>query len=385
MPVPCSDPAGGGLTSHSFPFLRTESLLPGRATGAKRGPFCESDSVLSCQTVPSQHGVCPPSLLLSAQLSPATGILPAGVSPAAPLCCCFQAHGPCCLVEECPGEGPDVVRGCPVFQPPDHPVPAWECGHQVSRGPLQGERAHLGTGVPRARRKPGLVWALGEAVGNPCSHRPRAGQGCVPGGPGLFAWEPPAEWRLAAVSRKAWSEARAWGDNGGGCVRLSSPEPQPGGLALPGLGTQAPQWTGSAAPWEALRPSKAVICPGSRPCASSICHPGVRTRSHWQACPAVRGGTLPGGHTKRPQPSSQGQACSGGHPATLPGQVPPVLSRQCQHVPLGHRGSASPCSRPYPRSSRELFRGRFSGHLSDLRVWIPLFKQGSFQSCLRPC
>lgn len=71
MPVPCSDPAGGGLTSHGFPFLRTESLLPGQATGAKRGPFCESDSVLSCQTVPSQHGVCPPascSLLSCPQL-----------------------------------------------------------------------------------------------------------------------------------------------------------------------------------------------------------------------------------------------------------------------------------------------------------------------------
>ena len=128
----------------------------------------------------------------------------------------------------------------------------------------------------------------------------------MPGGPGLFAWEPPAEWKLAAVSRKPWAEARAWGDNGGGCVRLSSPEPQPGGLALPGLGTQAPQWTGSTAPWEALRPSKAVMCPGCRPCASSICHPGVRTHSHWQVCPAGRG------HTKRPQPSSQGQACSGG-------------------------------------------------------------------------
>lgn len=224
----------------------------GASYWGQEGPFCESENVLSCQVLPSQRGVCPLSLLLSAQLSRATGILPAGVSPDAPLCCCFQAHGPHCLVEECPGEGPDVVRGCPVFQPPDHPVPAWERGHQVSRGPLQGERAHLGTGDPRARGKPGLLWALGEVVVNPCSHRPRAGQGCVPGGPGLFVWEPPAEWKLAAMSRKPWSEARAWGENGGSCVCLSNQEPQPGGVALPGLGTQAPQWTGSTAPWRRL-------------------------------------------------------------------------------------------------------------------------------------
>lgn len=239
----------GVFTSHGFPLLWTESLLPGQATGAKEGPFCESENVLSCQTLPSQHGVCPPSLLLSAQLFQAMGSLPAGVSPATPLCCCFQAHGPCCLVEECPGEGPDVVRGCPVFQPPDHPVPAWECRHQVSRGPPRGERAHLGTGDSRARGKPGLVWALGEVVVNPCSHRPRARQGCMPDGPGLFAWEPPAKWKLAAVSRKPWSEARAWVENGGGCVRLSNPEPQSGCVALLGLGTQAPQQTGSTAPW----------------------------------------------------------------------------------------------------------------------------------------
>ncbi|KAM9058648.1 lysophosphatidylserine lipase ABHD12 isoform 5-T5 [Megaptera novaeangliae] len=116
--------------------------------------------------------------------------------------------------------------------------------------------------------------------------RPRAEQGCVQGGPGLFAWKPPAEQMWAAVSRNPWSEARAWGGMEVAASVRATQSLSQRGVLLPGLGNKASQWAGGMVPQprfvETLQSHRV---PRKSPLLTQHLLSGVRTLSRWQLSP----------------------------------------------------------------------------------------------------
>ena len=115
------------------------------------------------------------------------------------------------------------------------------------------------------------------------------------GGPGLFAWKPPAEQMWAAVSRNPWSEARAWGGMEVAASVRATQSLSQRGVLLPGLGNKASQWAGGMVPQprfvETLQSHRV---PRKSPLLTQHLLSGLRTLSRWQVCPAGGGGMLPG-------------------------------------------------------------------------------------------